>query len=94
MEQILELYFPGNTRVTEWFQYTTEGGEPGHFRIETEIFDEIDAQLERFMGILSQVKRKSAVFDGLVAIESSTSTVDAGAIVHDYRVVTIDARRS
>lgn len=93
MEQILEYYFPGNTRVTEWFQYTTEGGEPGHFRIETEIFDEIDAELERFLGILSLVKRKSAIFDGLVAINASESIVSTGAIVHDYRVVTIDAIR-
>lgn len=94
MEQILEFYFPGNTRVSEWFEYTTEGGEPGHFRIETEIFDEIDEEYARFLEILSQVKRQSAVFDGLVAVYAAESNVSAGAIVQDYRVVTMEARRS
>jgi hypothetical protein len=43
------------------------------------------------MAILNKVKRKSAILDKVYAVISSSATVEAGALMQDYRLGEVDA---
>ena len=85
LEEVLNLYYSGNTVVTEWFDYARARGEPNHFMIETEYTASTDAETRRFMSILNKIKRKSAVLDRVYAVISSTATPQACAWAHHVR---------
>lgn len=85
LEEILNLYYSGDTVVTEWFDYPRVRGDPNHFTIETEYTARTDAETRRFMTILNKVKRKSAILDKVYAVISSNATVEAGAWLHSFR---------
>lgn len=91
LEEILNIYFAGNAVITEWFDY---GGEPNHFMVEAESFSRGDEEAEKFLAVLSGVKRKSAVLDGVIATIGSESTVRASAWAHERRIDEMTVRRN
>ena len=90
LEEILNLYYSGNTVVTEWFDYARARGEPNHFIIETEYTASTDAETRRFMTIIDKVKRKSAILDKVYAFISSEASAEAGAWMHTFRHDEVD----
>ena len=76
--------------ITEWFDY---GGDPNHFMVEAESFSRGDEEAEKFLAVLSGVKRKSAVLDGVIATIGSESTVHASVWAHGRRTDEMTVRR-
>ena len=91
LEEILNLYYSGNTKVTEWFDYERTRGEPNHFLIETKYTAQTAAETRRFMAILNKVKRKSAILDKVYAVISSTATPQACAWMQSVRTEDMQA---
>ena len=78
-EQILNIYYSGETKITEWFDYERTRGDPNHFMIETEYTPQTGAETLRFMSILNKIKRKSAILDRVYAVMNMNADVEAGA---------------
>ena len=55
VESVMNDYMPG-TELQEWFNYN---GEPGYFRIVTTNTSVLKTDIQTFLNILSQIKRKS-----------------------------------
>lgn len=91
LEEILKIYFDAGAAVTEWFDYETQG-EPNHFRIETDFTADTPAETARFLGVVSQVKRKSAVLDGIVAVTRADTAAQAAAYVQESATETMEMR--
>lgn len=85
LEEILNLYYSSDTKITEWFDYERARGEPNHFIIETEYTPQTAEETRRFMAIMNKVKRKSAILDKVFAVISSTATAEAGAWMQAFR---------
>lgn len=77
-ENVLDTYFE-NGNVKEWFEYS---GVPGHFRIETTDVTITNENLIKFLRVLSQVKRKSALLDGIFVSINSVTELHTGAAAH------------
>ncbi|WGV57779.1 phage tail protein I [Brevibacillus brevis] len=85
IEQVASIVFK-NSSVREWFEY---GGEPHHFRIETEQLVFAPGDLAKFRRLVEGVKRKSSWFDDIVfKIIASTIRVDIStkSFIVDYFV--------
>lgn len=91
LEEILSIYYSGNTKITEWFAYEKARGEPNHFLIETEYTPQTAAETMRFMAILNKVKRKSAILDKVYAVISTEATPQACAWMQTVRTDETDA---
>jgi phage tail P2-like protein len=81
IEQVASIVFK-NSSVREWFEY---GGEPHHFRIETEqlIFEPGD--LAKFRRLVEGVKRKSSWLDDIV-FKIVASTIEVNVSAKKFRV--------
>lgn len=90
-EQILNIYFSGDTKITEWFGYERTRGDPNHFIIETEYTARTAAETIRFMLILNKIKRKSAILDKVYAVMSQSAAVEAGAWMQHVRTDDMEA---
>lgn len=91
LEEVLELYYSGETKVTEWFDYERTRGDPNHFMIETEYTPQTSAETQRFMSILNKIKRKSAILDRIYAVIGSSATVEVGAWMQGVRTEEMQA---
>lgn len=78
VENVLGTYFE-NGIVKEWFQYS---GVPGHFRIETIDMTITNENLIKFLRVLFQVKRRSAILDGIFASIESGTELHTGVAHH------------
>lgn len=61
VEQVVQDYF-GSGTVEEWFQY---GGQPYHFKVNTDNPDLVNRNIQLFYDVLLIVKRQSAVLDAI-----------------------------
>lgn len=68
----------GSGRVEEWFEY---GGQPHHFRVESENNAAILSNFDAFISVLEVVKRRSSVMDHITAILTSTQRLYVGTSV-------------
>jgi len=84
-EQILNIYYSGDTKITEWFEYERTRGDPNHFIIETEYTPTTSAETLRFMEILYKIKRKSAILDKVYAVNNMDADAEAGAWMQEVR---------
>ena len=90
-EQILSIYYSGDTKITEWFDYERTRGDPNHFVIETEYTPMTAEETRRFLGILNKIKRKSAILDKVFAVINMYADAEAGAWLQSVRTDEIDA---
>ena len=93
--EILKIYFSGDVAVTEWFDYEDETGigEPNHFRVEAEYLSGTAENVDRFLAVMSQVKRKSAILDKVLAVVRSECWSRASAWLESVHIDTMTARR-
>ncbi|MBQ9000810.1 MAG: hypothetical protein IJ087_03045 [Eggerthellaceae bacterium] len=94
LEEILNLYYSGSTKVTEWFDYETGRGEPNHFLIEAEYTPQTASETARFMAILNGVKRKSAILDKVYAVIMTEGSARTTVWSQEWRVEHTVARRN
>ena len=92
-EQILRIYYSGDTKITEWFDYEGAHGDPNHFTIETDYTPETGVETSRFMEILNHVKRKSAILDKVIAVVGGEATIETVAWSQERRDERVEARR-
>ena len=93
LEEILGIYFTGGAIVTEWFDYPEGPGDPNHFRVEAEYLSGTADDTARFLAVLSQVKRKSAILDGVIAVIGGNCVCQPYIWPQGRRVDHINARR-
>lgn len=93
IEEIMKIYFSADTKIVEWFEYSGEEGDPNHFRIVTDAVPETTADTERFMAVLNQVKRKSAILDKIVGVISSETAQEVASWGQSLAVSRIEVGR-
>lgn len=86
VERVITTYF-GSGNISEWFEY--EGGEPGHFKIESTNPSVTNENLNKFLRILNKVKRASAHLDGIFIGLSADTHINAGVAYHETKIETI-----
>lgn len=74
VESVTTSYF-GSGRVKEWWEYA---GEPHHFKVYSTNPSLVNENLERFLNMLSKVKRLSSKFDGIQIGLTGEGTVHCG----------------
>ena len=93
-EQILSIYYTGDTKITEWYEYERTRGDPNHFIIETEYTPTTAAETRRFLAILNKIKRKSAILDKVYAVINIDADAEAGAWMQGVRTDEMQAIQS
>lgn len=62
VERVMNNYLP-ESELKEWFEYS---GEPHHFKFVTNNTDILQTDIDAFLFILEQIKRKSQWLDGII----------------------------
>ena len=62
VEKVMNNYLP-ESELKEWFDY---GGDPHYFRFVTNNIDILQTDIDAFLFILEQIKRKSQWLDGII----------------------------
>ena len=62
VERVMNNYLP-ESELKEWFEY---GGNPHHFRFVTNNTDILQTDIDAFLYILEQIKRKSQWLEGII----------------------------
>jgi len=90
VEQVLYAYFQ-DARLQEWFEYQ---GAPYHFRIITgnPDIDVSGTKYQQLLKILDKVKRKSAVYDGIVMTTEVSYNTYAGFIGYEFEHCTLEVK--
>ncbi|MDT3416182.1 phage tail P2-like protein [Brevibacillus aydinogluensis] len=81
VEQVVSIVFPG-AKVAEWFEY---GGEPYHFRVETEGTLAADADLDRLVRLINATKRRSAWLENVTIKRTINAGLNFGGVFAEYR---------
>ena len=66
-----------------WNEYPEGEGTPGHFRIYSTNPSISNEKLTDFLAILEKVKRKSAILDEIIVLQSMNVSLHGGMAVHE-----------
>lgn len=80
VEQITADYF-GTGEVREWFEY---GGKPHHFKVLSDNPELVNNNLERFLKLLSIVKRRSSWLDAILICLTGEMFLYSGMAVREH----------
>lgn len=88
VEQVISAYF-GTGYIEEWFEY---GGQPGYFKVVSSNPSITNENLDKFLRVLSKIKRASAHLQGVYIGLSGKSTVNAGVAVREVTRISTRAK--
>lgn len=80
VEQVVSIVFPG-AKVAEWFEY---GGDPYHFRVETEQTLAANADLARLVRLINATKRRSAWLENVTVKRTINAGQFYGGAIAEY----------
>ncbi|NTU28841.1 phage tail protein [Brevibacillus sp. HB1.1] len=85
VEQVVSIIFPG-AKVAEWYEY---GGDPYHFRVETEQAMTEETDLDRLFRIINATKRKSTWLENVTIKRNIEANLYFGGIISEYKRIEI-----
>jgi phage tail P2-like protein len=85
LEELVSTVF-GSGKIVDWYEYN---GEPYHFKVSTENPQITGDVLQKFISIIEQVKRKSAVLDGVEIALNTSMNAYYGIKMHTGNVITL-----
>lgn len=78
VESLITTVF-GEGTVEEWYEY---GGEPYHFKVQTESESATNVQAAEFVQAINTVKNARSIFDNIVLIKKEEAELYWGGMVH------------
>lgn len=84
--RVISTYF-GEGNIVDWFDY---GGLPHHFKIETVNQEILKAKMDKFLGILNAVKRKSAILDSIELVCDGESNINVFLVNFETEIITTE----
>ena len=82
VDSVIQSYF-GDGYMLPWYEYPDGEGEPGHFRVYSTNPSISNEKLTDFLAILEKVKRKSAILDEIIIIQSMNVSLHSGMAIHE-----------
>ncbi len=86
VEQVVSIVFPG-AKVAEWFDY---GGDPYHFRVETEQPLTESTDIDRLIRLINATKNLRSWLDNITIKRTITNGLYFGAVISETNTTTIN----